>query len=159
DEPDVLVAMNPAALRMHIGALKKGGVLLVNTAKFGPVDLKKAKYDSNPLTDGSLGGIRVIEVDLEKLTRETLADSPLDTRSKDRCKNMFALGILYWLFHRELEPTFDFLRRKFASKPELVEANVKAVQAGYHYADISGIFQTAYKVAPATFMTPGTYRN
>ena len=159
DEPDVLVAMNPAALRVHLGALKPGGVLLLNTAKFGPVELKKAKYESNPLTDGSLSGIRVVEVDLEKLTRETLADSPLDTRSKDRCKNMFALGILYWLFHRELDPTVDFLRRKFASKPEIVDANVRAVQAGYHFADISGIFQTAYRVAPATFMKPGTYRN
>jgi 2-oxoglutarate ferredoxin oxidoreductase subunit alpha len=159
DAPDVLVAMNPAALKVHVGALKPDGILLVNTAKFGVVDLKKARYESNPLEDGTLAGYRVIEVDLEKLTRETLKDSPLDTRSKDRCKNMFALGILYWLFHRDLEPTLEFLRRKFGGKQDIVDANVLAVQAGYNYADISGIFQTAYRIAPATFMRPGTYRN
>jgi 2-oxoglutarate ferredoxin oxidoreductase subunit alpha len=159
DAPDVLVAMNPAALKAHIKALKPDGILIVNTAKFGSVDLKKAKYETNPLEDGSLAGYRVIDVDLEKLTRETLAESPLDTRAKDRCKNMFALGILYWLFHRDMQPTLDFLQSKFGSKPDIAAANIRAVQAGFNYADISGIFQSSYQVAPATFMEPGTYRN
>ncbi len=159
DDPDVLVAMNPAALKVHVGALKKNGVLIVNTASFKATDLKKAKYESNPLEDGSLDGYRLIEVDLTKLTRETLEDSPLDTRSKDRCKNMFALGILYWLFHRDMQPSIDAIRAKFAKKPDVVDANLKVLQAGYHFADISGIFQSSYKVAPASFMQPGTYRN
>ncbi|MCA8943188.1 MAG: 2-oxoacid:acceptor oxidoreductase family protein, partial [Planctomycetes bacterium] len=160
DVPDVLVAMNPAALKVHIGDLRRDGILIVNTAKFRSTDLKKAKYESNPLEDGTLEGYRVIEIDLEKLTRETLEDSPLDTRSKDRCKNMFALGVLYWLYHRELEPTLNYLDEKFgAKKPDVADANKRVVQAGYNYADISGIFQTAYRVAPATFMQPGVYRN
>jgi 2-oxoglutarate ferredoxin oxidoreductase subunit alpha len=160
DSPDVLVAMNPAALKMHIKDLRKDGILIVNTAKFKPTDLKKAKYDANPLDDGSLAGYRVIPVDLETLTRETLAGSPLDTRQKDRCKNMFALGVLYWLFHRDMEPTFTYIREKFGKKaPEIADANIKVVQAGHDYADISGVFQTAYRVPPATFMAPGRYRN
>lgn len=158
DVPDVLVAMNPAALKVHIGQLKPDGILILNTAKFRPTDLKKAHYDTNPLEDGSLEGYRVIEVDLEKLTRETLADSPLDTRGKDRCKNMFALGILYWLFHRDMEPTIDGIQRKFAKKPDVADANVRVLKAGYNYADISGIFQTAYQIAPAK-LPSGTYRN
>ncbi len=160
DSPDVLVAMNPAALKVHIGQLKSDGILIVNTAKFRATDLKKAKYDSNPLEDGSIDGYRVIQVDLEKLTRGALEESPLDTRSKDRCKNMFALGILYWLYNRDLEPTLKYLDEKFgAKKPDVAAANKDVVKAGYNYADISGIFQTSYKVQPATFMQPGRYRN
>ncbi|MHC5063870.1 MAG: 2-oxoacid:acceptor oxidoreductase subunit alpha [Planctomycetota bacterium] len=160
DHPDVLVAMNPAALKVHLRELKKDGILLLNTAKFRPADLKKAKYEQNPMEDGSLDGWRVIKVDLEKLTHEALVESPLDKRSKDRCKNMYALGILYWLFSRDMEPSLRYIETKFGKKlPDVAEANKRVLQSGYNYADISGIFQTAYKVAPATFMKPGRYRN
>lgn len=158
DAPDVLVAMNPAALKVHVKDLKRGGILLLNTASFGALDLKKAKYEKDPRTDGSLAAWRVIEVDLEARTREALANSPLDTRGKDRCKNMYALGILYWMFHRDMEPTLKNIAAKFAKKPELVEANLTAMKAGHAYAETTEIFQTAYRVPPAP-MKPGTYRN
>ncbi len=159
DEPDVLVAMNPAALKVHLGDLKAGGILIVDTGKFRPNDLKKAQWADNPLESGALDGYRVIEVDLQKLTRETLEQSPLDVRSKDRCKNMFALGVLYWLYNRDPAPSVSFLEAKFQSKPDVCEANVKTLRAGYHYADIAGIFQTSYSVPRARFMAPGRYRN
>jgi len=158
DAPDVLVAMNPAALKVHVKALKPNGILLLNTASFKELDLKKAKYDVDPRTDGSLDGYRVIEVDLTARTREALEDSELDTRGKDRCKNMYALGILYWLFHREMEPTEKAIAQKFAKKPAVVEANLKVMKAGHAYAETTEIFQTAYKVAPAK-LPAGTYRN
>ncbi|MGE0145431.1 MAG: 2-oxoacid:acceptor oxidoreductase subunit alpha [Planctomycetota bacterium] len=159
DAPDVLVAMNPAALKAHIKTLRKDGILIVDTTSFGAVDLKKAKYETNPLEDGSLSGYRIITLELQRLTREALAETSLDTRSKDRCKNMFALGIVSWLFHRDLEPTMGFLQKKFANKPELVDANIRALRAGHLHAEVSGVFQSAYRVAPATFMAKGTYRN
>ncbi len=160
DNPDALVAMNAAALKVHLPSLKPDGVLIVNTSKFKAIDLKKAKYETNPLEDGSIQGVRVVEVDLEKLTRETLKDSPLDTRSKDRCKNMFALGVLYWLYHRDMEPTLTYLDEKFGTKkPDVAHANIAVVKAGYNFADISGLFQTSFRVAPAKFMRPGRYRN
>ncbi len=158
DAPDVLVAMNPAALKVHLKELKKDGILLLNTASFSALDLKKAKYDQDPRTDGTLSGWRVIEVDLEARTKEALANSPLDARAKGRCKNMYALGILYWMFHRDMEPTIKAMAQKFAKKPELVEANLLAMQAGHAYAETTEVFQTAYKVPPAP-LTPGTYRN
>ena len=157
DAPDVLVAMNPAALKVHLKDLKKEGVLILNTASFSALDLKKAKYDVDPRTDGSLQGYRVIEIDLEARTREALANSPIDSRSKDRCKNMFALGVLYWMFHRELDPTIKNIGQKFGKKPELVEANLTAMKAGHAYAETTEVFQTAYRVAPAK-LAPGTYR-
>ena len=158
DAPDVLVAMNPAALKVHLPLLKKDGILLLNTASFKAINLKKAKYDVDPRTDDTLDGYRVIEVDLTERTKEALANSPLDNRGKDRCKNMYALGILYWLFHRETEPTEKAIADKFAKKPDVVEANLIAMKAGHAYAETTEIFQTAYKVAPAQ-LPPGTYRN
>ena len=159
-QPDVLVAMNPAALKVHIGELPKDGLLILNTARFRASDLRKAKYDSNPLEDGTLDGFRVIQIDLEKLTRETLKDSSLDQRSKDRCKNMFALGVLYWLYNRDMEPTLEALQTTFgAKKPAVAEANKQVVKAGYNYADIAGLFQTTYRVKKATDLPAGTYRN
>ncbi len=158
DAPDVLVAMNPAALKVHLKELKKDGVLLLNTASFSPLDLKKAKYDVDPRSDGTLSGYRVIEIDLEARTQEALANSPLDNRARERCKNMYALGILYWMFHREMAPTEKAIAAKFGKKPELVEANLTAMKAGYAYAETVEIFQTAYRVPPAK-MKPGTYRN
>jgi len=158
DAPDVLVVMNPAALKVHLKELKKDGVLLLNTASFSALDLKKAKYEKDPRTDGTLDGWRVIEVDLEARTQEALANSPLDNRGKDRCKNMYALGILYWMYHRDMMPTEKAMAQKFAKKPELVDANLTAMKAGYAYAETTEIFQTAYRVPPAP-MKPGTYRN
>jgi 2-oxoglutarate ferredoxin oxidoreductase subunit alpha len=158
DAPDVLVAMNPAALKAHIKELKRDGTLILNTASFSALDLKKAKYEKDPRTDGSLDGWRVIEVDLELRTREALATSPLDARSKDRCKNMYALGILYWMFHRDPEPTIKAIEQKFAKKPEIVEANLMAMKAGFAYAETTEVFQTSYRVPPAK-LAPGTYRN
>ncbi|MCR9247223.1 MAG: 2-oxoacid:acceptor oxidoreductase subunit alpha [bacterium] len=158
DAPDVLVAMNPAALKAHIGELKKDGVLLLNTASFKANDLKKAKYENDPREDGSLAGFRVIEVDLEARTKEALANSALDNRSKMRCKNMYALGILYWMFHRDMEPTMKAIAAKFAKKPDVVDANLAAMKAGHAYAETTEIFQSAYRV-PAAKMRPGTYRN
>jgi 2-oxoglutarate ferredoxin oxidoreductase subunit alpha len=158
DAPDVLVAMNPAALKVHLKELKKDGVLLLNTASFSALDLKKAKYEKDPRTDGSLAGYRTIEVDLEARTQEALASSPLDNRARGRCKNMYALGILYWMFHRDVAPTEKAIAQKFGKKPELVEANLVAMRAGYAYAETTEVFQTAYRVPPAP-MRPGTYRN
>ncbi|MCB9879609.1 MAG: 2-oxoacid:acceptor oxidoreductase subunit alpha [Planctomycetes bacterium] len=158
DAPDVLVAMNPAALKVHYKALKPNGILLLNTASFGEVELKKAKWAADPRRDGSLDGYRVIEVDLTERTKEALASTTLDNRGKDRCKNMYALGILYWLFHRDMQPTEKALAQKFAKKPEIVEANLLAMKAGHAYAETTEIFQTAYQVPPAK-LPPGTYRN
>jgi 2-oxoglutarate ferredoxin oxidoreductase subunit alpha len=159
DQPDVLIAMNPAALKAHLRDLKPGGILILNTDSWKPVDLKKAKYDRDPRTDGSLDGFRRIELDLTALTRETLKESPLDTRSRDRCRNMLALGILYWLYHRDMQPSLRFIEQKFKSKPEVADANRRALQAGYNWAEITGVFQTTYRVPPASFMAPGVYRN
>jgi len=158
DAPDVLVAMNPAALKVHLKELKKDGILLLNTASFSPLDLRKAKYETDPRTDGSLSGCRTIEVDLEARTQEALASSPLDNRARGRCKNMYALGILYWMFHRDVAPTEKAIAQKFGKKPELVEANLAAMRAGFAYAETTEVFQTAYRVPPAP-MRAGTYRN
>src|SRR5690606_36413330 len=147
---DVLVAMNPAALKVHIKELKPGGILIVNPSTFKPTDLKNAKWDSNPLEDGSLQQFRVIPVELDRLTKECLAGSGLDNRTIDRCKNMFALGILYWLYHRDMEPTLPYIDARFGSKnPALAEANKKVLQAGYTFAEANDLFQTAYEVPPA----------
>jgi 2-oxoglutarate ferredoxin oxidoreductase subunit alpha len=158
DAPDVLVAMNPAALKVHIKDLRRDGTLLLNTASFTALDLKKAKYDVDPRTDGSLDGWRVIEVDLTARTREALANSSLDNRGRDRCKNMYALGILYWMYHRDMAPSERAIAQKFGKRPELVEANLTAMRAGYAYAETTEVFQTSYRV-PAAQMKPGTYRN
>ncbi|MEM6671204.1 MAG: 2-oxoacid:acceptor oxidoreductase subunit alpha [Planctomycetota bacterium] len=158
DAPDVLVAMNPAALMVNIGSLKRGGVVVVNTDAFKETDLKKAKCDSNPLQDGTLDGYRVIEVDINTRVAEALADSPLSNRDKQRCKNFYTLGLMYWVYSRPLEPTLEWLEAKFKNKPELVEANQTALRAGYNAGDIRELFQGQYEVPKAT-LEPGTYRN
>ena len=157
DAPDVLVAMNPAALMVNIGTLKPGGVIVVNTGAFRETDLKKAKCDTNPLEDGTLEGYRVIEVDINARVNEALAESPLSNKDKQRCKNFYTLGLMYWVYSRPLEPTLDWLEEKFA-KPELVEANQLALKAGYNAGDIRELFQGQYEV-PKAKLAPGTYRN
>jgi 2-oxoglutarate/2-oxoacid ferredoxin oxidoreductase subunit alpha len=161
DNPDVLVAMNPAALKVNIKDLKPGGWVIVNTDAFQKADLVKAKCDTNPLEDGMLDGYRVVAVPLEKLTKEALKDSGLDPKTIARSKNMFALGICYWLYHRPMENTLAYLDDEFAKKkkkPELAEANKKVLKAGFNYADIAGLFQTTYEV-PKANLPAGTYRN
>ncbi len=158
DTPDVLVAMNPAALKVNLGDLKPRGILIVNTDSFKANDLRKAGYETNPLEDDSLTGYRTFKVELTTLTRAALRETGLPTRSIDRCKNFFALGMMYYLYHRSMESSLNWIRTKFSSKPELVEANELALKAGYAYCEVHEFFQVTYEVPPAR-LTPGTYRN
>ncbi len=158
DAPDVLVAMNPAALKTNLLDLKRGGALIVNTDEFHDRNLKKAGYAANPLEDGSLDGYQLFKIELGTLTRRTLADSGLDNRSQERCKNFFALGMCYWMFNRPLEPTIKWLEHRFKSKPELRDANIKVLKAGWNFCDITEVFHERYDVQPAR-LAPGTYRN
>ena len=161
DRPDVLIAMNPAALKTNIGDLKPGGIVIVNTDNFGPGDLQKAKYEVSPLEDNSLDGYRVIKVPLNTLTKETLKDHGLGPKVVMRCKNFFALGMVYWLYQRPLETTINYLDEEFGRKkkrPEIAAANIAVLKAGYHYADITAEFQSQYEV-PKARLEPGTYRN
>jgi 2-oxoglutarate ferredoxin oxidoreductase subunit alpha len=158
DSPDVLVAMNPAALKVNTPDLRPGAIVIVNTGNFGKADLAKASYDYNPLESHDLDGFRTIPVDLNKLTVDALKDMTLSTKAKLRCKNFFALGMTYWIFSRPLETTIDWIEKKFAKKPELVEANVLCLKAGFNYCDITGQFQEQYQV-PAAKLPAGTYRN
>jgi 2-oxoglutarate ferredoxin oxidoreductase subunit alpha len=158
DAVDVLVAMNPAALKMNLADLKTNGILIVNIDDFKEADLKKAQATSNPLEDHSLDGYRLFAVDLTKLTRAALRDLGLDAKSMDRCKNFFALGMCYWLYNRPMDATYKWLDDKFRSKPVLAEANKIAMKAGYAYCDATEAFQTRYEVPPAK-LEPGVYRN
>ncbi|MEZ6195473.1 MAG: 2-oxoacid:acceptor oxidoreductase subunit alpha [Planctomycetota bacterium] len=161
DSPDVLVAMNPAALVVNLKDLQPNAIVIVNTDSFGKVDLQKAKCETNPLEDGSLDAFRLVKVQLTTLTKETLKDDGLDAKSVQRCKNFFALGMVYWLYNRPLDVTERWLHETFGmrrKKPELAEANIKVLRAGYNYADITGLFQTSYEV-PKADLAPGTYRN
>ncbi len=158
DQIDALVAMNPAALEVNLPDLKVGGILIVNADHFGETDLRKAHVASNPLEDRSLEGYRVFAAPLTKLTRAALAELGLDAKSMDRCKNFFALGMCYWLYNRSLDATARWLERKFASKPVLAEANLRALRAGYAYCDATEAFQVSYEVPPAR-LAPGLYRN
>jgi 2-oxoglutarate ferredoxin oxidoreductase subunit alpha len=158
DAVDVLVAMNPAALKMNLADLKAGGILIVNVDNFKETDLKKAQATTNPLEDHSLDGYRLFPVDLTKLTRASLRDLGLDAKSMDRCKNFFALGMCYWLYNRPMDATYRWLDDKFKGKPVLAEANKLAMKAGYAYCDATEAFQTRYEVPPAK-LEPGVYRN
>ena len=159
DEPDILVAMNPAALVVNLGDLKAGGTVVVNTGAFKANDLKKAKLDKNPLEDGTLDGYRVIPVDINARVLDALVDSPLKTKEKSRCKNFYTLGLMYWLYSRPLEPTITWLHEKFKKRPELVEANVIALKAGFNAGDIRELFQGQYEVPKTDELPAGTYRN
>ncbi len=159
DAPDVLVAMNPAALVVNLHDLKPGGILIVNTGQFKDADLAKAKIDKNPLSDGSLDGYRLIQIDINKRVAEALVGSPLSPKEIQRCKNFYTLGLMYWLYNRSLDPTLKWLSEKFAKTPELVEANQKALRAGYNAGDIHEMFQGRYEVAKCDTLPKGTYRN
>jgi 2-oxoglutarate/2-oxoacid ferredoxin oxidoreductase subunit alpha len=158
DAVDVLIAMNPAALKTNLADLKRGGILIVNVDNFKEPDLKKAQMKSSPLEDRSLEGYRLFAVELTKLTRLALRDLGLDAKSMDRCKNFFALGMCYWLFNRSMDGTYRWLEDKFSKKPLLVEANKLAMKAGYAYCDATEAFQVSYDI-PAAKLPPGIYRN
>ncbi|HVN84364.1 MAG TPA: 2-oxoacid:acceptor oxidoreductase subunit alpha [Candidatus Binatia bacterium] len=158
DNPDVLVAMNPAALKVNIGDLNPNGILIVDHETFNEQNLKKAEYASNPLTDGSLDRFQVYQLDVTKLTINALQDLNLPTRTMLRCKNFFALGLTSWLFQRPIEPTIRFLQQRFKKTPELLEANVRVLTAGYNYGETTDLFRSAYQV-PAARIAPGKYRN
>ena len=157
DEPDVLVAMNPAALKVNLPDLHEGGILIVNENEFIKSNLDKAGYTSNPLTDGSLKGYRLISIPITDLTYNALAEMEMTKRNKERCKNFFALGIVFALFDRPLEPTYQWIEQKFGAKPEIAEANRRTLKAGYDYADTTEIFTTHYRVRKAS-LPPGKYR-
>jgi 2-oxoglutarate ferredoxin oxidoreductase subunit alpha len=158
DAPDVLVAMNPAALKKSLPDLKPKGIIIANTDEFIARNLKKAGYEASPLEDDSLSGYRVYQADITSMTRRTLEDSGLDVKTQDRCKNFFALGMIYWLFSRPLETSISWLSDKFKNRPEIAEANIKVLKAGYNFCDITEVFQVRYEVEPAA-LEPGTYRN
>jgi 2-oxoglutarate/2-oxoacid ferredoxin oxidoreductase subunit alpha len=158
DSVDVLVAMNPAALKTNIADLRTNGILIVNADDFQEADLKKAQCATNPLEDHSLDGYRLFKVELNKLTRLALRDLGLDAKSMDRCKNFFALGMCYWLYNRSMDGTYRWLDDKFAKKPVLAEANKLAMKAGYAYCEATEAFQVSYEI-PAAKLEPGLYRN
>jgi 2-oxoglutarate ferredoxin oxidoreductase subunit alpha len=158
DAIDVLIAMNPAALKVNIADLKANGILIVNSDSFTETDLRKAQVTSNPLEDHSLDKFRLFPVELERLTRRALEHLGLDAKSMGRCKNFFALGMCYWLYNRSMEPTVRWIDDKFKNKPLLVEANKLALKAGYSYCEATEAFQTSYEIPPA-HLSPGIYRN
>jgi len=160
DECDVLVAMNAAALKANLRGLKKGGKIIANTDGFDSKNLRLANYPEgvNPLEDNSLDAYTVFKIDVTKMTREALKDISMGTKEKDRAKNMFVLGFLYWMYNREMENTIQFFKDKFGKKPEIYESNVKALQAGYFFGDTTETFTTTYKVEKAK-MQPGVYRS
>ena len=160
DECDVLVAMNAAALKVNLNGLKKGGKIIANIDGFDSRNLRLANYPEgiNPLEDHSLDSYEVIKMDVTKMTREALKDITMGTKEKDRAKNMFVLGFLYWMYNRSMDNTIAFLNEKFGKKPEILESNVKALQSGYNYGDTTETFTDRYSVAKAK-MEPGTYRS
>ncbi|MCW8822502.1 MAG: 2-oxoacid:acceptor oxidoreductase subunit alpha, partial [Ignavibacteriaceae bacterium] len=158
DIPDVLVAMNPAALKKNLKELRKDGVLILNSDSFDQKNLNLAHYESNPLQDGTLSGYELHRVPITSLTANALEGLPLSPKEVSRCKNFFALGLMYWLYDRPIKNTEDWIKEKFSKKPEYIEANTKALQAGYNFGEMTEIFTTRYKVEPAK-LPKGIYRN
>ena len=158
DEVDLLVAMNPAALKVNLERVRRGGAIMVNENAFKPQNLRLAGYDANPLEDSeALKGYRVFPVEISKMTEEALKDHGLDKKSIDRSKNMFALGLALWLYSRPLEPALDWLGQKFASKPAIRDANVHVLKKGFHYGETTEDFIVQYEVEKAS-LAPGRYR-
>ncbi len=156
--PDVLVAMNPAALKLNQDELKPNGILILNTDAFTQRNLERVGYETNPLEDHSLDAFRTVPVPLTDLTRKALAETKLTPKEKDRCKNFFALGIMYWLYSRSPETTYQWIRKRFEARPDLMEANILALKGGMEYAGAIQLFQSTYEVPPAV-MAPGRYRS
>ncbi len=160
DECDVLVAMNAAALKVNLISLKKGGKIIVNVDGFDAKNLRLANYPDgvNPIEDHSLDSYEVIKMDVTKMTREALKDFTMGTKEKDRAKNMFILGFLYWMYNRDMDNTINFLKEKFSKKADILESNIKVLQAGYFYADTTETFTSRYTVSKSK-MQPGNYRS
>ena len=159
DTCDVLVAMNPAALRVNLSKLKDNGILIVNSDNFAQKNLRLAGYADNPLEDGSLEKYQVFPVEMTRLNRDALEDAELDLSDKDQCKNFFALGMILWLYNRPMDYTIRWIKTKFALKyPHLIEPNILTLRAGNIYCEATDQFATTYEVKPAKF-SPGTYRN
>ncbi|NCP85696.1 MAG: 2-oxoglutarate ferredoxin oxidoreductase subunit alpha, partial [Bacteroidetes bacterium] len=159
DEADVLVAMNSAALKANIKNLKKGGLIIANIAGFDKKNLALAKYSANPLEDNSLQGYRLIKIDVNRMVSESLKDSGLSFKDIDRSKNMFVLGVLYWLYSRPLDPTIQFINSKFGKKsPEVAAANIKILNDGYTFGEATEIFTSRFEVKQAD-LEKGVYRN
>jgi 2-oxoglutarate ferredoxin oxidoreductase subunit alpha len=158
DEVDALVAMNPAALKANIRSVRDSGIVIVNEDSFTPVDLRKADYEKSPLEDGSLSRFRVIKVPINKLTAAAARDTGLGAKDIDRCKNMFALGLCYWLYNRPLEPTLAFIESKFGKRaPAVAAANSLALKAGHAFGETAELFNEQYQV-PKAVLPPGRYR-
>ncbi len=157
DQLNTLVAMNPAALKSNLKDLEPGGILIVNADAFAAGDLHKAGYPANPLQDGSLKGYRLFAVSITKLNREAVSELKLSTREADRCKNFFALGLVYWLYERSLEPTLKWIQSKFGKNPSVREANARALKAGYNYGETTEAMPVHYRVSKAA-IAPGRYR-
>lgn len=157
DIADVLVAMNPAALKVNMKHIKKGGLIIVNENAFDDASLQRATWTSNPLTDGALKDYQLLKVPLQELTKNALKDHPLRGSEIDRCKNFFALGMMFWLYDRTFDHTVEWITKKFAKKPEFVAANIAALKAGYNFADIAETLPTQVQVKK-TKLEPGTYR-
>jgi len=158
DNPDVLIAMNPAALKINLRDVKKNAIIIVNVDSFDGKNLKTAHYDSNPLEDGSLDGYQVFKVPITTMTANTLKDSKLSTKEVTRSKNFFALGLMYWMFSRPIEPTVEWLSSKFKKSPDILDANLKVLKAGYYFGETTEMFTTRFSVAPAK-LPKGTYKS
>lgn len=158
DAPDVLVAMNPAALKTNLKDLKKGGILIVNRDAFTEENLKLASYASNPLEDNSVTGYQLYSIPLTTLNHAALANLEMTKKEMDRCKNMFALGLMCWLYQRPFDVILEGIKRKFKSKPIIAEANISAIKSGYHYGETTEAFKVNYHV-PKAKLPEGTYRN
>lgn len=158
DGLDALIVMNPAALVTNLPDLKKSGILIINSDSFEAKDLKLAKLDVNPLEDGTIDPYRAIKVPMTKLTRGAVESTGLSNKFADRCKNFFAMGLVFWLYGRDVEPTLRFIKAKFSKKPEVAEANRKALQAGWNYGETTEDFASTYQV-PKAELLPGIYRN
>jgi 2-oxoglutarate ferredoxin oxidoreductase subunit alpha len=158
DAPDVLVAMNPAALKTNLRDVRPGGLLVVNTGSFTAANLKKAQYDASPLEDGSLDGYGVLAVDIAKLTLAAVREVGLGAKEAARCKNFWALGLTFWLYDRTLDATLEWIEGKFSGRPELARANALALRAGHAYGETVEAAHFSYEV-PAAQVSPGTYRN
>jgi len=159
DKLDVLVAMNAAALKKYVGELKHGGTLIVDKAGFGPNELKKVNYASNPLEDGSLAAYRLVPIDITPQAIASVKPAGISGRAAERCKNFYTLGVLYWLYDRPVEPTIEEIKKKYGKKdPAVAEANVMAIRAGYNFANTIELFTSSFRVRKAKF-DPGLYRN
>jgi len=158
DQVDLLVVMNPAALKVHFKDLRPGGTIIANESSFTTKNLRMAGWESNPLEDDTLAEYRLLNIEISRLVAIAVEDIGLPSKTVERTKNMFALGVVYWMYGRPIEPTVEWFEEKFKSRLELVEANTRALKAGYNFGDISELFATTYQVDPAP-LKPGTYRN